>query len=221
MHMDTTAGPRLTIDVWADVVCPWCYVGEARLQRAVEASPRREDIDIVVHTFQLRPGEATGPMPVVDYLASTYGVAPAQARQMEERLGQLAGAEGLAYEIDRPVADTLDMLRVVQFAATRGLGWQLLRALQGYLFAGHADAFEPGTIVRVAAEVGLEADEVREVQAGDRFAAEVRADHQRAMRLGAQGVPFTVLGDRIGIPGAVSVEQFGEAIAQAWAQVDA
>lgn len=219
MTTSTPTATRLTIDVWADLVCPWCHLGEARLARAVEQSPHADEIDLRIHTFQLHPNDTKTPVPVVEYLASNHGVSVDQARSMEGQLAQQAAAEGLVYEIDRPAADTLDALRVVQLGIERGLGWQTMRALQEYLFSGNADAFEHEAIVRVASGAGLPAEEVRDVLATDRYADAVRADHDRAVRMGASGVPFTVLGERLGIPGAVSVAQYADAIDQAWEQI--
>lgn len=217
---DTTASPRLTIDVWADVVCPWCYLGEHRLSQAIEKSGRSEDIELRVHTFQLHPDDDKTPIPTVDYLSGIYGVPESQARSMEDGMARTAHSEGLAYEVDRPAADTLDMLRVVQYADEHGLGWETMRAIQSELFGGNQDAFEHETIVRIAERVGLSADDVRDVLATDRYAGTVRADHQQAIALGARGVPFTVLGERLGIPGAVDVDAYASAIEQAWEQVN-
>ncbi|MEV6848375.1 DsbA family protein [Actinoplanes sp. NPDC051411] len=134
---------------------------------------------------------------------------------------RLAAADGLPYAVDRPASSTLDMLRAVQFGVEHGVGWDYLRALQAEVFGGNPKAFEHDTIVEAGAKLGLDADEIRAVLASDRYADAVRADHNAAIRLGARGVPFTVLGGRLGIPGAVSVEQYAAAIDQAWEKTHA
>src|SRR5262245_10120454 len=106
-------GSRLMVDVWADVVCPWCYLGEQRLSVAIERSPHAADIELAVHTFQLDPTATARVTPLLEYLAAKFGSSTAEARAMEERVAGLAAAEGLRYEIDRPVASTFDMLRLV------------------------------------------------------------------------------------------------------------
>jgi len=214
-----TPATRLTIDVWADVVCPWCYVGEERLSAAIAASPHGDDVDLRIHTFQLDPTAPATITSTLDYLAQKYGVAPAQARAMEERVAGLAVADGLPYVVDRPVGSTLDMLRLVHLGTAHGVGWEYLRAMQAELFGGNADAFAHGTLARLGEELGIPGDEIRDVLATDRYADAVRADHDQAVRLGARGVPFTVLGMRLGIPGAVSAGQYADAIDQAWEQV--
>ncbi|MEU1513862.1 DsbA family oxidoreductase [Streptomyces sp. NPDC005811] len=206
----------LTIDVWADVLCPWCYIGEQRLDKAIERSPRAGDIELRVHTFQLDPTAPTTVAPTLDYLSGKYGVGAAQARAMEEGMARKAADEGLRYAVDRPARNTLDLLRLVHLGKEHGVGWEYLRAMQAEVFAGNDDAFEQGTLLRIGEDLGVPGDEIREVLATDRYTDAVRADHDRAVSLGARGVPFTVLGERLGIPGAVSTGEYARAIDEAW-----
>jgi len=206
----------LTIDVWADVLCPWCYLGEQRLSNAIAQSAHADRIDLRVHTFQLDPDADTTIRPLVDYLAAKFGVSAEQARSIDDGAGQQARAEGLKYDSDRPAGSTFDMLRLVQLGVRHGVGWDYLRAMQAELFGGNFDAYEHDTLIRLGEGLGIPAGEIRDVLASDRYADEVRADHQAAIRLGARGVPFTVLGGVLGIPGAVSTGQYTAAIDQAW-----
>lgn len=207
---------RLTIDVWADVLCPWCYLGEHRLAKAIEASAHAGRIDLRTHTFQLDPDAPEAITPALEYLSKKIGVPEAQARAMEADLAAKAQAEGLRYELHRPTSNTSDMLRLVHLGTAHGIGWEYLRAMQAEVFTGNPDAFAHTTLISVGERLGIPGDEIRAVLASDRYADAVRADHQQALRLGARGVPFTVLGDRLGVPGAVSVEQYGQAIDEAW-----
>jgi predicted DsbA family dithiol-disulfide isomerase len=210
---------RLTIDVWADVLCPWCYLGEKRLSEAIAASPHAADIELRIHTFQLDPNAPIAVTPTLDLLSRKYGMSAAQARSLEEGMAKKAASEGLPYVVDRPAGNTLDMLRLVHLGAEHGVAWEYLRVMQAEVFGGNADAFEHATLIRLGEALGIPGDELRDVLAGDRYADAVRADHDLALRLGATGVPFTVLGDRLGIPGAVSASQYAQAIDQAWDQV--
>jgi predicted DsbA family dithiol-disulfide isomerase len=209
----------MEIDVWADVLCPWCYLGEERLRKAVEQSPH--DLTLNIHTFQLDPDASTEVTPLLDYLGEKHHLDPAQARELEESMGRLAAGDDLPYVVDRPASSTFDMLRAVQFGTERGVGWDYLRALQTEVFGGNPKAFEHDTIVEVGEKLGLDGAEIRAVLASDRYADAVRTDHDTAIQLGARGVPFTVLGGRLGIPGAVSVEQYSAAIEQAWEKTHA
>ncbi|OXY92902.1 disulfide bond formation protein DsbA [Streptomyces diastatochromogenes] len=210
----------MTVDVWADMLCPWCYLGEQRLDTAIASSPHAANIDLRVHSFQLDPDAPTTTVPTLEYLAGKYGASQEQARTMEENMARQAAAEGLPYVVDRPAGNTLDLLRLVHLGAEHEVAWKYLQAMQAEVFGGNADAFEHTTLVRLGERLGIPGEQIREVLAGDRYADRVRADQDQAVRLGARGVPFTVLGGRLGIPGAVSVEQYTNAINQAWEQIN-
>jgi predicted DsbA family dithiol-disulfide isomerase len=211
----------LEIDVWADVLCPWCYLGEQRLTVAIEKSAHAADIDLRIHTFELDPTAPAAGTPLLEVLAKKLGASTTKAREMEEGMVRLAGAEGLPYEMDRLFANTFDMLRLVQLGNAHGVGWEYLRAMQLEMFGGNPKIWEHPTLVRLGEHLGIPGDEIRDVLATNRYADEVRADQNAAIRLGARGVPFTVLGNRLGIPGAVSVSQYAAAIDQAWEQTHA
>jgi predicted DsbA family dithiol-disulfide isomerase len=217
---DGAVSTRLTIDVWADVVCPWCYLGDERLGKAIEQSPYARDIDLRVHTFQLDPDAPAEVAPTLEYGARKYRVSLAEARAMEERVAGQFEADGLPYEMDRPVSNTFDMLRLVHLGAEYGVAREYLRAMQAELFGGNSEVFEHGTLLRVGEGLGIPADEICDVLASDRYGDAVRADHDEAVHLGARGVPFTVLGRRLGIPGVVSIDQYGDAIKHAWEEIN-
>jgi predicted DsbA family dithiol-disulfide isomerase len=216
----TPAPGRLTIDVWADVWCPWCHLGQQRLQTAIGQSPHADDIDVRIHTFQLDPDGPATVTPTLQYLSSSHGLRADQARSLDERMARLAAAEDLTYQVDRPARNTFDLLRPVHLAAEYGLARQYPRAMQAEVFGGNHDAFEPGTLARSGQEPGIPAGQIRQVRATDRYGDAVRADHHAAVRMGARGVPFTVLAERLGIPGAVTTSQHAAAINQAWQQAN-
>ncbi|MEV7683744.1 DsbA family oxidoreductase [Streptomyces sp. NPDC088341] len=217
MEPTTVATPaKLRVDVWADVVCPWCYLGEHRLSRAVETSPHADHIELKVHAFQLDPDAPAAAVPTLEYLAAKLGASPARARAMEEGMARTAEAEGLPYAVDRSVGNTRDMLRLVRYGAERGVAFAYLRAMQAEVFGGGPDAFGHATLVRLGERLGLPGDGIRDVLSTDRYADAVRADQEEAVRLGVTGVPFTVVGGRLGIPGAVSAERYSEAIDRVW-----
>ncbi|GAA0411138.1 DsbA family oxidoreductase [Microbispora corallina] len=206
---------RLRIDVWVDVACPWCYLGKKRLETAITQSDAADRVDVVLHAFELDPGASRTVEPNLEYLARHLRMPPARARALEEQMRQLAAQEGLPYEIDRAHGNSLDVLRLTLLARTYGLANAFMGVVQERLFSGAADVYEPEFLVSAAERVGVPADEARDVLDGDRFADEVRAEHRAALELGATGVPFTVLDGRYGIPGAVPVDGYREAIATA------
>lgn len=207
---------RLTIDVWADVVCPWCYIGAHRLEKAVQQFSHADAVELRIHTFQLDPTMPNEVRPTVEYLAAKYSVPVEQARAMEQHAAEQAKSDGLVYKSDRPVSSTFDMLRLVHLGNKHGVGWEYMAAMQAELFGGNPDIFEHNTLIRLGEKLGIPTDEMREVLTTDRFAEDVHNDHNTAVRLGARGVPFTVLGNRFAIPGATTTEQYAEVIARIW-----
>lgn len=228
----TAAGPaaagttRLRVDVWADVVCPWCYVGAARLTRAIDDAGLTDRVDLVPRAFELDPTTPDEPAPVLDHLAHKFGGLLAdssamadQVRTMEERVRDLAVAEGLPFEVDRVTANTRDAHRVTALARERGLGVAFFDALQRAYFAGASDdPFGRATLLAVAGEVGLPAADVERVLDSDAYADEVRHDQAEAAAIGVQGVPFVVVGGRYGVSGAREVEVYREVLRAALAE---
>jgi predicted DsbA family dithiol-disulfide isomerase len=217
MTMSATT-KQLQIDVWADLACPWCYLGKHRLDTAIAASPHAGAITVVPHSFELYPDMSRAAQPNLDMLADSHGLSLAQARAMENKLGALAQREGLPFALDRLVANSFDVHRVLHLAGTLGLGDQLLGVLQRTLFSGQDNAYDHAVIADAASELGIPRRRVEEVLASDEYADAVRADEAEARRIGITGVPFAVFGGRAAIPGVTSGDGYTKAIEQAWSR---
>ncbi|QFU91184.1 DsbA family oxidoreductase [Amycolatopsis sp. YIM 10] len=192
----------MKIEVWSDIVCPWCYIGQRRLEKALASY--EGTAEVVWRSFQLDPTQTRGEnVPTVEMLSRKYGVSPAEAAAMNDRVTGLAAEEGLTYQLDKALtANTFDAHRLAHFAATRELGNAMHeRLLRAALTEGEA-VDHTDTLVRLATEVGLPAEEARAVLDGDDFAEDVRADIADAHALGARGVPFYVIDRAYGISGA-------------------
>jgi predicted DsbA family dithiol-disulfide isomerase len=207
----------MRVDIWSDVVCPWCYIGKRRFERALAAFDDRDDVDVVWHSFELDPSApAVSPGPVAGMLAQKYGMTLAQAEAAGERVSALAAAEGLDYHLDitRP-ANTFDAHRLLHLAARDGRQGELKeRLMRGYFTEGAAIG-EPATLSRLAGEAGLDPAEAEAVLVGTDFTAEVRADEALAVEIGVTGVPFFVVDGRLAVSGAQPVEVFAQALADA------
>ncbi|HEX5827171.1 MAG TPA: DsbA family oxidoreductase [Candidatus Limnocylindrales bacterium] len=204
----------MRVEIWSDVVCPWCYIGKRRLERALEGFDGRDEVEITWRSFQLNPGLPKGSrIPHAEYLASKMGVSPEQLRQLNERVTALAAAEGLAYDFDRYITvNTFDAHRVTHLATSMGLGLPIHeRLLSAQLVEGEV-LDDVDTLARLARELGVPEADTRRVLAGDEFADAVRADIDEAHALGVNGVPFFVLDRRYGISGAQPAELFLEAL---------
>jgi predicted DsbA family dithiol-disulfide isomerase len=202
------------IEVWSDVVCPWCYLGKRRLERALAGFEHAGEVEVVWRSFQLDPSHPKGVrQPVHQMLAAKYGGTIDQARAMSERVKGLAAQEGLAYDFDRAVSvNTFDAHRMTQLAKVHGRGAEMHeRLLRAHLVEGEL-VDDADTLVRLGAEVGVPADEARRVLAGDEYADAVEEDIREARTLHVTGVPFFALDRRYGIAGAQSVEAFAAAL---------
>lgn len=210
----------MKIEIWSDIACPWCYIGERRFSRALGSFSQREDVEIIWRSFELDP---TAPRrrgrPQEELLARKYGVSLDEARAMDARMTAEARKEGLDFRFDRvQVGNTFDAHRLIHFATQQGERDAMIeRLFRAYLTEGEAIG-EQGTLVRLATEVGLDPGAVRTMLEGDEFADAVRADERRAQSLGISGVPFFAIDERYGISGAQPPELILDALRQAWTE---
>ncbi|MGC4175472.1 DsbA family oxidoreductase [Demequina sp.] len=203
----TKTKTSLAVDVWADIVCPWCYVGEARLEKAAAALASEAEVTITPHAFELDPNHSH-PEKILDHLAKKYGRTPDAVAEMDSRVATLAAEEGLPYTADRLTANTFDAHRLVAAAAEFGVALDVLRALQKGHFSGELDLSDGEALIATVASVGLDEARAREVLASDEFADAVRADQAQAREFGVTGVPFTVVNMQYAIPGAGAQEHY-------------
>jgi len=198
------------LEVWSDVVCPWCYIGKRRLEKALAQYEHAGDVHVTWRSFQLDPSQPRGEnVPTVEMLTRKYGVSPAEARTMNDRVTRLAAQERLTYHLDKALtANTFDAHRLTHFAATHDLADVMHeRLLHAALMDGEA-VDDADTLIRLATEVGLPAEETREVLHGTAHADDVHGDIREARALGATGVPFFVFDRTYGISGAQPVDVF-------------
>ncbi|HEX3957895.1 MAG TPA: DsbA family oxidoreductase [Trebonia sp.] len=207
----------MRVDIWSDVVCPWCYVGKARFENALRGFGHSDDVEVVFRSFELDPGAASGGRETnLEMISKKFGMPMAQARQMEERVAGLARAEGLQYQLERPSGNTFDLHRVLQLGREKGVQGALIAAVYEANFADARQIFDREVVTEVAAQAGLDAADVSKVLDTDEYADAVRADEQEAGRLNISGVPFFVFDMALGVSGAQSTEVFTQALAQAW-----
>jgi len=206
------------VEIWSDVVCPWCYIGKRRFERALDDLDAADRVEIVWRSFQLHPDQPAGQRRRHDeYLAERTGRSIADVRVMNDRVVELAAAEGLAYDFERyTVINTLDAHRVAHLAASQGHGSAIQeRLLRGQLVEGEV-LDDPATLVRLAAEVGIPEADTEAVLASDAYAADVETDLRTGIALGLTGVPFFVFDRAIGVSGAQPTEVFVRALTAAF-----
>jgi len=210
---------RLRVDAWVDVACPWCYVGKKRLEDAIALSGHVRDIDLVLHTFELDPGAPDHPVSNPQYVARHLGISLDKAVELEGGMKALATAEGLDFTVDRIHARSMGALRLVHLAAAHNVAPAFFGAVQQALFAGRADTYDRRFLLETAVAAGVPEAEAAEVFDGNRYADAVEADRREAMQLGARGVPFTVIGERYGVPGVIATNGYRDALDTAWSEL--
>lgn len=217
MHDESpTAGTTpVVIDVWADLACPWCYIGKHRLMRAIQSRPDADRFTTRMRSFELNPDAPRKPETIQQAFLRSHGGDAATVVQAEQHIQRLAQQEGLPFHLERPNANTFDFHRVLHFAATLGRAESFFSRVQDGLFAGSLNPFDGEALVGAAVEAGLPGEEVRHVLRSDDYADAVRADSDEGQRLGVTGVPFIVFDDRFAVAGAQSEAGYHEALEHA------
>jgi len=200
----------MNVEIWSDLVCPWCYIGKRNFETALARAGLGTALTLVWRSFELDPrAPHEDSQPLVQRLAQKYGVSLAKAAEMNAHVTAVAAEVGLHYRLDiaRP-GNTFDAHRLTHLATDRGLGEAVMeRLMQGYFCEGLPIA-DHETLARVAIDCGLDATEVRDLLAGDTYAAAVRADEQRAAGFNIRAVPCFVFDEHSKISGAQPVEGF-------------
>jgi predicted DsbA family dithiol-disulfide isomerase len=207
----------MRIDIWSDVVCPWCYVGKRRFERALAAFEDRGDVEVVHRSFQLDPARPQGQTQKRrEMLMGKYRLTAAQVEGLDARMEQTAAAEGLEYHLgDGVTGNTLDAHRLLHLAADRGRQDAALERFYRAYFTEGRSLFDSPSLTALAVEAGLDRGDVGTVLAGDDYAAAVANDIREAQALGANGVPFFVFDRRFGVSGAQASEVFSQVLARA------
>lgn len=210
----------MKIEIWSDIVCPWCYIGKRRFESALATFPHRDDVEVVYRSFELDPSaEKKSGVSSTDMLAKKYRISRERAEAMNARVSALAAQEELDYHLESARhANTFDAHRLIHFAASHGRQIEMKERLMRAYFTESADVGDTDTLVRLAAEVGLNTGEAREALQRGAFADDVRADERRAQMLGISGVPFFVIDEKYGISGAQPTEVFAQALQAIWVE---
>jgi predicted DsbA family dithiol-disulfide isomerase len=209
----------MQVEIWSDVVCPWCYIGKRRFEAALRQFEHADEVQVTWRSFELDPsapkrreGRSS------EYLAKKYGVSSVEAEAMQARVSGVAAQEGLTYRLQDTVGgNTFDAHRLLHLAAAHGKQDALKEEfLRGY-FSEAQPIGDPAVLAELAVRVGLERAEVDHVLAGSEYADAVRSDERDAQSFGLSGVPAFVFDRRIAVVGAESSDVLLDALRQAWA----
>jgi predicted DsbA family dithiol-disulfide isomerase len=212
------------VEIWSDVVCPWCYIGKRRFETALAGFAHRDDVEVEWRSFELDPDassvHAAGEGPDhADRLAGKYGMSRAQAVQAIASTTQAAAGEGLEFHLDRALtSNTFDAHRLLHLAAARGLQEEVGERLMRAYFSEGEPVGDRATLLRLAVDAGLEAADVTRVLDTGEYADAVRTDESEARAFGITGVPFFVVDRKYGVSGAQPAEQLLAVLDRAWSE---
>jgi predicted DsbA family dithiol-disulfide isomerase len=195
---------KMKVEIWSDVVCPFCYIGKRKFEAGMEGFAHKDEIEVIWKSYQLNPDAKHVPgKDIFQTLADMKGQSLDWSKQMHENVAQMARVVGLDYRFDRvKPANTFEAHRVIQLAKKRDLADKMEERLFRAYFTDGELISDPDTLIRLAGEAGLDRDEVANMLEGERYIDAVERDIEEAARLGVRGVPFFVLNRKYAVSGA-------------------
>lgn len=211
------AAEKMVIDVWSDIMCPFCYIGDTVLEQAIESFEHRDQLEVRYHSYQLMPELGTEPADLNKILGDRYS--PEQRDAQNQHI-QAKGSElGIEYNFDRAITvNTHTAHRVSHYASEMGKGQEFMRLLFKAYFTDGKNVADAETLAGLAAEVGLDRDKALEVAAGEAYSENVKADIEQARQIGFGGVPFFMFNSTYGVSGAQPLDVFTKTLNKAWSE---
>lgn len=210
----------MEVEIWSDVVCPWCYLGKRQFEQALDNFGHKDKVQVVYRSFELDPAAPRGvTTPTVEVLAQKYGMSPDRARQAQRQMEERATAAGLTFRMDGlRSGNTRDAHRLLHLAKVTGRQDELMERLQRAYFTEQDSIFDHDALTRIAVAAGLAPEDVADVLGSDRYSDHVDTDEAMARSLGATGVPLFVIDRRYGISGAQPAETITDVLERAWSE---
>ena len=203
----------MIIDVWSDIVCPWCFIGRRRLQKAIANHGAGHDITVRHRAFQLQP-DISEVVPTSEHLAAKYRIDKAKVAEMQANVCSIADGEGLCYNLENTLSgNTADAHRLILWAETIGRDDDLLEALYSAYFEKSKPVFSHEDLLAIADEIGINRENALALLKSNKYLDRVKEDQTLAASLGANGVPFYVIDMKFGISGAQPQEVFDQIFA--------
>lgn len=208
----------MKVDIWSDIVCPFCYLGKRLFENALEEFEHKDEIEIVWHSFELSPDLKTDPSKnTYEYLAEKKGWTLEQSKQMHGQIIERAKEAGLEYNFDTAIpANSFDAHRLLHLAKQKGVQNELEEQLFKAHFTDGKNIDDKNDLLEIGLNSGLSKEEISDVLESDKFADDVRTDISIAQQIGIQGVPFFVLNNKYAVSGAQPKEAFVQALNKAW-----
>ncbi|WP_295668263.1 DsbA family oxidoreductase [uncultured Mucilaginibacter sp.] len=210
----------MKVEIWSDVMCPFCYIGKRRFEQALQSFGHQDEIEVEWKSFQLNPNMVTNPAISIDqYLADIKGFSLDHAKQLNNHVTQMAAEVGLTYNFDKSVvANSFNAHRYSHLAKKHGKGIEAEEQMFKAYFTDGKNIDDLDTLVELGTAIGLNTDEVRQTLEGNTFADDVKRDIAESRRLGIQGVPFFVMNNKYGVSGAQAVPVFEQTLQKAYTE---
>lgn len=218
--MNTLSTTKMQVEIWSDVMCPFCYIGKRKFETALTQFDNSDQIEIIWKSFQLDPDQETvSDKPIQQYLAERKGMSIQQAQQMTDHVTGIAERVGLTFHFDKAVtANSFDAHRFSHLAKKHGRQNEAEEELFAAYFTEGKNTADRDTLARLGEKVGLDAQEVKDVLRSDQYTREVKTDIAEARQLGVQGVPFFVFNRKYAISGAQESTVFLQTLESAFAE---
>ena len=212
------AGGKMIVEIWSDVVCPFCYIGKREFENALTQFEHRDSVEVIWRSFELDPrAPARSEFDMYGMLVNKYGGTREDAKARVSGVVQRAKTVGLEYDMEKAViGSSFDAHRLIQLAKTKALGSEAEERLFKAYFTEGAHIADHATLIRLGKEIGLEEKEVKQMLASDRYVEEVREDERQAHLAGVRGVPFFLIDEKLSVSGAQQSATFLGALQQAW-----
>jgi predicted DsbA family dithiol-disulfide isomerase len=207
----------MKVEIWSDVMCPFCYIGKRRFEKALDQIPGKEAIEVEWKSFLLNPGLKTDlNTSTAAYLSKTKGMPEAQITSMMGNIKEMGKEDGLVFDFDKTVVNnTENAHRLIQMAKAHGRGDEAEEVLFEAYFSQGRNVDDVDVLVELGEKVGLESSDVKKMLGSDRFKDKVKQEYFEGQQLGVKGVPFFVLDRKFGVSGAQPTEVFVQALQKA------
>jgi predicted DsbA family dithiol-disulfide isomerase len=210
----------MKIEIWSDVVCPFCYIGKRKMEKALQKFPFKEKVEIEWKSFQLNPDQQTKPgVSTLEDLSQSKGWSMEQTKQITSQVVGMAKVEGLTFDFDKAVvANTKNAHRLIHLAKEFGVQDAMKERLLKAYFTDGLNVDDTDTLIQLGKEVGVPEEKIKPMLESNQYEEAVDQDSYESRQIGVRGVPFFVLDRKIGISGAQPDEVFDQTLEKAWAE---
>tara|TARA_B100000508_G_scaffold141097_1_gene147076 strand:+ start:185171 stop:185806 length:636 start_codon:yes stop_codon:yes gene_type:complete len=204
----------MKVEIWSDVMCPFCYIGKRRFEKAMNSLGIEEDVEVIYRSFLLDPDlETDSSKSVTQHLAQKKGVSVEEAQKMNDYVTGMAAEEGLSYKMDQAVvANSRNAHRLLHYAKSKEKQVEFKELLLKSYFEEGKNIDDLDTLKSIGNAIGLDQNEIEQVYTTSMFTEDVVRDIQKAKQIGVQGVPFFVMNEKFALSGAQPTDTFKQAL---------